>query len=65
MTKKELLTAQDSEIIVDYIKSYCLECMNTNFGGPTKALAKHLAHLDAEMLRRGLLTQDQIDFLNS
>lgn len=65
MTKKELKTAQDNEIIMDYISTYSRMVLNMNFKLRTKALEKHLFDLDAEMLKRGLLTQEQIDCLNS
>ena len=65
MTKYEMKDARDSEIIVDYIKSYSLFCTNDCLNRGTKAVSKHLQDLDAEMLKRGLLTQEQIDFLNA
>lgn len=65
MTKKELKAAPDSEIIMDYISTYSRAVLNENLQQPTKALNRHLADLDAEMLKRGLLTQEQIDRLNA
>jgi hypothetical protein len=64
MTKKELRTAQDNEIIMDYINSYCNYALNMNFGRGTKAIGVHLKDLDGEMLKRGLLTEEQIHKLN-
>jgi hypothetical protein len=64
MTKQELKAATNSELITDYIKSYSRLVLAQNFGGAWKALDKHLNHLNAEMLSRELLTQDQIDYLN-
>jgi hypothetical protein len=36
-----------------------------NLGGSTKSLDKELKDLDVEMLKRGLLTEDQVKSLNS
>ena len=65
MKKSELKAAKDNQIIEDYVHSQIHLTLNLNHGGPTKALTKHLKDLDAEMLKRGLLTQEQIDRLNS
>lgn len=65
MTKIEMKTADDSQIIVDYIKSYSLFCTNDCLCRGTKAVSKHLKDLDAEMLKRGILSQDQINYLNA
>lgn len=65
MTKKEMLKAKDSEIIVDYIRSYSLYCSNMVTHRGTVAVDRHLKDLDVEMLRRGILSQEQVDFLNS
>lgn len=65
MTKVEMKTADDSQIIVDYIKSYSLFCTNDCLSRGTKAVCKHLKDLDAEMLKRGILSQDQINYLNA
>lgn len=65
MTKQEMKTATDGEIIVDYVKTYSIYRLNLNLGGGTKQAAKHLETLDAEILKRGILSQDQIDYLNA
>lgn len=65
MTKKELKAAQDSEIIMDFVRTHERIAVDSNLlGKPIKMISKHLEDLDAEMLRRGLLTQEQIDKLN-
>lgn len=65
MNRKELKTAKDSDVIVDYIRSFSSLVVNMHLGRGTKALAKHLLDLDKEMLKRGILTQEQVDHLNS
>lgn len=64
MTKKELKTANDSEVIVDYIQTYALFILNCNLGRGVKQLDKHLCDLDVEMLKRGILSKEQVELLN-
>lgn len=64
MNRKEIKTATDGDVIVDYILSYAWHAQNTICNRGTERLAKHLADLDAEMLKRGILNQEQIDRLN-
>lgn len=64
MRKAEIKTAADNEIIMDAITSYAIACVNENVGLATKAINKHLCDLEAEMLRRGLLTEEQVEKLN-
>ena len=65
MTRKEMKTAADSEIIVEYIDTMSNYCLNLNGNGKIDRLAKHLDDLDAEMLKRFILTPDQIKHLRS
>lgn len=65
MTKTEMKNAENNEIIYRYIKAYSLFVCNMNLGGSTKSLDKELKNLDVEMLKRGLLTEDQVKKLNS
>ena len=64
MTKTEMKKAVDNEIIFRYIKAYSSFTLNLNLGGKTKSLEKELADLDAEMLSRGILTEEQVENLN-
>lgn len=64
MRKSELKTAPDSEIILDLVQSYATACLNYNLGRGTKAIEKHLEDLKAEVLRRGILTPEQVEKLN-
>lgn len=65
MRKTEMRAAQDSEIIYDYVQSYAQACLNYNLNRGTKALEKHLEDLSAEVLRRGLLTPEQVKRLSA
>ena len=64
MNRKELKTATDSEVIINYIKSYANYASNACLGRGTEKLSSHLADLDTEMLNRGILTAEQIALLN-
>lgn len=65
MRKSELKTAPDNEIILDLVQSYATACLNYNLDRGTKAIEKHLQDLNAEVLRRGLLTPEQVKKLNA
>ena len=65
MTKTEMKKATNNEIIYRYIKAYSSRTLNINLGGKTKSLETELTNLNDEMLKRGLLTEDQIRNLNS
>lgn len=65
MTRKEMKTATDSEIILDYIRSYANLSVNQNLGCGIERLSKHLEDLDEQMLKRGILNEDQIRRLNA
>ena len=58
--KVNIKTAQDSELIIDYIKTYSSLCLNQNIGGGTKMYARHIDDLNVEMLRRGIFTEEQL-----
>lgn len=60
MRKSELKAAPDSEIILDLVQSYATACLNYNLDRGTKAIEKHLQDLKDEVLRRGMLTPDQV-----
>ena len=65
MTKREIKFAEHHELIVDLVRSYAGLCVNYNTGGGTKRYAQHCEDLQAELLKRGLLTEAEVKFLNS
>ena len=65
MTIKEMSSAKDNEIIYEYIRAYSRFAVNLNLGGGIERLSNHLKNLDSEMLKRGILTEEQISHLNS
>ena len=65
MNKTYMTKAPDDEVIMDYIKTYSRIVLDTNmYGRPLKTISKHLEDLNSEMIKRGLLTQEQVDKLN-
>ena len=64
LTKKQIPTAQDSEIIFDYVATYSHLTLEINFGGKIKALSKHLQDLETEIIKRRIMTKAQIEYLN-
>lgn len=65
MNKTYLKTAPDSEIIMEFVKTHARIAVDVNLlGRPLVAITKRLKDLEEEMLKRGLLTQEQIDKLN-
>ena len=65
MTKKEIKKAEDQALILDLVVSYAGLCVNYNTGGGTKRYGQHCADLEAELLKRGLLTENGVRWLNS
>ena len=64
MRKTEIARAKDNELIVDYVRSYGLYLRNMNLGLGEKRLANHCADLEKELVKRGILTKENIDALN-
>lgn len=64
MRKSEIAKAKDNELIVDYVKSYSSLCLNINLKLGEKQLSKHCADLEKELLKRGILTENDIRILN-
>lgn len=64
MIKQEIKKAKDNELIVDYIDTYSILCMNQNMGGGTKRYSQHCHDLEQEMLKRGILTEQDVKHLN-
>lgn len=64
MMKKQLRFARDGEILVDYIMTSCKYAVNLNIGRGTKALWEHMKELEKEIIKREILTQVEVDYLN-
>ncbi|MEE1256002.1 MAG: hypothetical protein UHN47_05770 [Lachnospiraceae bacterium] len=64
MQKKEIVNAKDNELITEYVSTYASYLINFNLNRGTKQHAKHCHDLEAELLRRGILTEEDIERLN-
>lgn len=60
MRKREIKKAKDNEIIVDYISSNISWHLNYNSGKSVDQLGKHCHDLEEEIIKRGILTSDDI-----
>ena len=69
MTKQEIKKATNNELIVDYVRTYSSLCVNLN-SAPwenrgTKRYEQHCHDLETEMVTRGILTEEDVQHLNS
>lgn len=64
MTKKEIAQVKNNELITEYVNSYAMLMMNYNEGKGIYRLQKHCQDLEAELLKREILQQSDIDKLN-
>lgn len=65
MRKTEIKTAQNNELLIDYIRSYARTMLNQNMGGGTKMLDAHCKDLEAELVKRNILTLEDVNSLNA
>lgn len=65
MTKKEIKKASNNELIVDYVRSYSFYEVNYLLDRGTKQLLQHCHDLEAELVARKILTEDDVRHLNS
>lgn len=64
MTKKEIKTATSNALIVDYILTNIRLVRNEIYQLGTKQLNTHIKDLESELLKRGVLTENDIRILN-
>lgn len=63
MTRQDIKKATESELITEYIHTFGWWVSNMNTGRGTDRLGKHIADMNAELIRRGILNEQQIEFL--
>lgn len=63
MTKAEIKKAKDNELIVDYVRTYSSFCLNVNLGMGIKQYSKHCTDLEEELVKRGILTEENVRIL--
>ncbi len=64
MTKKEIKTVSNNELLIEYIKAYSLYDVNTVLRRGTTNVYKHLQDLEEELIKRNIFTQEDIRQLN-
>ena len=64
MKKNEIEKAKDNELITEYVKSYSNLCLKYNLNRITKQAEAHCKDLERELVKRGLLTEEDIKYLN-
>lgn len=64
MTKKELKYLENNKLITETIYTYAWLLQNDALGRGTKQLEKHFADCCEEMLKREIITQEDVDRLN-
>ena len=65
MTRKEIKTATNNELLVDYIRSQSLWGSNELNDRGTKRIAEHCKDLEAELVSRGVLTEHDVEIINA
>lgn len=65
MRKNEIPKAKDNDIITEYVLKYSFLTVNFNAGLGTKQLEKQCENLEAELLKRGILTEENLHRLHS
>lgn len=64
MRKNEIKKAKDNELIVDLVLSFGIWCRNVNLGLGEKRLGSHCKDLEEELLKRGVLTEEDVRLLH-
>lgn len=64
MRKNQIPKSKDNELIFEYVNSYAKLLLNYNQNKGIKQLEKHCNDLEKELLNRGFLTEEQIEYLN-
>lgn len=63
--KSEMKTAPNNKLIVDLVETYADFYWNYNCGASTIRIEKHWNDLDEELVKRGLLTKDDVKRMHS
>lgn len=65
MKKSEIKNLTDRELIVEYVRAYSHYDTNFILRRGIEQLAKQLRNIEAELIKRNILTEDDINYLNS
>ena len=64
MKKSEIKKVTNSGLITEYVRAYSLRDANWIQGRGTERLDKQCKALEKELVARGLLTEEDVDYLN-
>jgi len=64
MKKTDIPKLADNDLITEYVSAYASLLININMNMGIKQLEKQCANLEEELLKRGLLTEENIKRLN-
>ena len=64
MKKTEIPKARDNDLIEDYVSSYATLLLNYNASRGIIQVEKHCKDLETELLKRGILTEENIKALS-
>lgn len=64
MKKSEIKSLKDNELIVEYVSTYSHYDTNFVCRRGIERLAKHLKDLEAELISRQILTEEDVKHLN-
>ena len=64
MKKSDIKTLPNNKLIAEYVHSFAFYDTNYILGRGTKQLGKHLRDLEEELIKRNMLTEEDIEILN-
>ena len=64
MKKSEIKNLKDNELIAEYVRTFANFETNWVLRRGTKQFWKHMKDLEEELLKRNILTQEDVDRLN-
>ena len=64
MKRSEISNLKDNELIREYVSAMSSWASNYNTGRGVKRLQTHCADLEKELVKRGILTEHDIEILN-
>ena len=60
MRKREIPKAKDNDLITEYVSSYATLLLNYNSSRRIIQAEKHCKDLEVELLKRGILTEENV-----
>ena len=64
MRKNEISKSSNNDLITEYVQTYATLVLNMNTDRGVIQASKHCTDLETELLKRGILTKENIELLN-